>query len=122
MDAYEVGRQRWHDRESSRKGDRDKARAGPSEGLRALLDNMEMAPMNIGSSGNQVIATALGEWVVSWATTRLRGNLVLVRARRRFGEALGGVGDHDSLLGDGSSGTKTPSKKKYSTGKLYVEG
>ena len=79
-----------------------------------------MAPMNIGSSGNRVIATALGGSIVGDNETS--GKSSPGARERRFSEALGGVGDHDSLLGDGSSSTKTPSKKKYSTGKLYVEG
>ena len=80
--------------------------------------------MKVGtSSGSRVTATTVGNGV-GGGVGESSGKSSPGARERKFSENPGGEGTQDSLLGDGatSSSARTPSKKKYSTGKLYVEG
>ncbi len=122
LDIYEVGRQRWYDRKSSEKEAEARQEMARTKDSVDQLDSLEMAPMTVGSGGSRVIATAVGG---TMGNSESSGKSSPGARERKFSETPGGMGDHDSLLGDGannSSSARTPSKKKYSTGKLYVEG
>ena len=124
LDAYEAGRLRWQDRKTAEKEAEAAQQLARSKDSVGQLDSMEMAPMKVGtSSGSRVTATTVGNGV-GGGVGESSGKSSPGARERKFSENPGGEGTQDSLLGDGatSSSARTPSKKKYSTGKLYVEG